>query len=377
VLQSSSAAALQIALLSPCYWPEVRRGGERFVRELADGVLARGHHATLITSHPGLPTRKTEDGLRVIRLPRPPQGRLLRRHYEPYLTHIPFSYLALRAGSYDLAHAVHPPDALAAIAWKQRTGRPALLSYMGIPDRRGLREYRRRLEITLRAVRGCDAVVALSRHAARAFEHWLGVEARVIPPGVNLDAFAPAGHRHPDPVIVCSAAAEVPRKQVGLLVSALSRIRRSHPKARLILSRPRDLEAARRAGVEVDAAGVEWVDLDDRPALARAYAEAWVAVLPSVDEAFGLVLVEALACGTPVVGYAHAAIPEVVDDPEVGRLFDRPEPDALARAVLEAMELLTDPQTPSRCRQHAERFSAQRFTDRYLALYEELRSSAR
>ena len=43
----------RIALLSPCFWPEVRRGGERFTRELADGLLARGHHPELITSHPG------------------------------------------------------------------------------------------------------------------------------------------------------------------------------------------------------------------------------------------------------------------------------------------------------------------------------------
>jgi glycosyltransferase involved in cell wall biosynthesis len=308
----------------------------------------------------------------VIRLTRPPQGRLLRRRYEPYLTHVPLSYLALLSGGYEVAHAVHPPDALAAIASKRRTGRPAVLSYMGIPDRQGLREYRRRLEIMLRAVRGCDAVVALSRHAARAFEQWLGVEARVIPPGVNLDAFAPAENRHPDPVIVCSAAADVPRKNVGLLVEALAQVRRSHPAARLLLSRPRELELARRAGVDVEAPGLEWVDLDDRRELARAYGEAWVAALPSTDEAFGLVLIEALACGTPVVGFDHGAIPEIIDSPAVGRLFGRLDADSLARALLEAIDLAGDSATPAHCRSRAAEFSSGRFTERYLSLYGEL-----
>ncbi len=365
-------APLRVALLSPCYWPEVRRGGERFTRELADGLLQRGHRPSLITSHPGRPSRKVEEQLPVLRLPRPPQERLLRRRYEPYLTHVPLSYLALRAGSYEIAHAVHSSDALAAARWKRATGRPAVFSYMGIPDRRGLREYRRRLDVMLAAVRGCDAVVALSRHAAEAFSSWLDCEARVIAPGVNMYAFAPAPARTTEPTIVCSAAADVARKNVGLLTQAFALVRRERPGARLVLSRPRELDAARRVGVEVDAPGIEWADLDDRQALARAYGRAWVSVLPSVDEAFGLVLVEALACGTPVVGHAHAAIPEVIDSPEVGRLFDSLTATDLARALLEALELATDPATASRCRARAEDFSTDRCTDSYLALYREL-----
>lgn len=308
----------------------------------------------------------------MLRVPRPPQGRLLRRGYEPYLTHVPLSYLALKAGTYDLAHAVYPADALAASRWRRHTGRPALLSYMGIPDRRGLCEYRRRLDILLRAARGCDAVVALSRHAAQAFGYWLGLEARVIPPGVNLTAFRPRSARAAAPTIVCSAAADVARKNVGLLVHAFGRVRRQRADARLVLSRPRDLGAAALAGVDLRAPGIEWADLDDPEALARAYGEAWVSVLPAVDEAFGLVLVEALACGTPVVGYAHAAIPEVVDRPEIGRLFDHLDAEALSRALLETIELSADPATSANCRSRAEEFSTNRCTERYLELYREL-----
>ena len=367
---------MNVALLSPCFWPEVRRGGERFTRELADGLLTRGHHAELITSHPGAPSRRVEDGLTVLRLPRPPQKRLLRRGYEPYLTHVPLSYLALRSGRHDLAHAIHPPDALAAARWRKKTGRPALLTYLGVPDRTGLREFRRRLDLLVRAIDGCDAVVALSRYAADAFRTWLGYDAPVIAPGVDLDAFRPAPARASAPTIVCSAAPEVPRKHVGLVIDAFDLVRRELPLARLVLSAPSDARAAQRAGVDLLAPGVEWVDLDDRDRLARSYGEAWVAVLPARDEAFGLVLAEALACGTPVVGYADGGIPEVVDGRGIGRLFTSLDARALADALLEAIELAQDPRTPELCRARAQELSTDRCAERYLRLYRRVLEAA-
>jgi glycosyltransferase involved in cell wall biosynthesis len=133
-----------------------------------------------------------------------------------------------------------------------------------------------------------------------------------------------------------------------------------------VLSRP-------RGGVPFAAPGVEWRDLDDRAALAAANREAHVAALPSVGEAFGLVLVEALACGTPVVGSDREAIPEVVGgDDGVGRLFAGEDPDDVARALLEALDLAADPATPARCRARAERFSVDRCVDAYVDLYREL-----
>jgi glycosyltransferase involved in cell wall biosynthesis len=349
------------------------RGGERITHELAEGLLARGHAPRLITSHPGPFRRSVEDGLPIIRLPRPPQRRLLRRMYEPHLTHIPLSYAALRMGGYDVAHAVHSADALAASWWKRRTGRPAVLSYMGIPDRSGLRERRKRLELVLAALRGCDRVVALSQYAGDAFRRWLGYEAPVIPPGVDIEQFRVITPRAADPTIVCAAAAEQPRKHVGLLVEAFKLVRSELPRARLVLFAPRDLDAVRRLGIDVDAAGLVWRQASqDREALARAYSEAWVSVLPAASETFGLVLVESLACGTPVVGYDDAAIPEIIDRPQIGKLFGALEPRALADALLEVMQLADRPETAKYCRERALEFTTDRFVERYLALYREI-----
>lgn len=341
------------------------------VRDLADGLLATGNRPSLITSHPGRPRRSLEDGLRILRLPRPPHGPLLRRLFEPYVSHVPLTYAALRAGDYDLAHAMHAPDALAAARWQRHTGRPSVLTYLGIPDPDWLAQHHR-LNVLRAAIRGCAAVVTLSRFAAAQLERSLGATPRVITPGVDLTAFAPGPTRTPVPTIVCSADAGDPRKHVALLVKAFALVRRECPDARLILSRPREPGTARIAGVPDRAPGLEWHDLDDRATLAHANARAWVAALPAPAEAFGLVLLEALACGTPVVGYDDGGIPEIVDRPGIGGRFARLDAGVLASCLLEALELTARPETSVRCRARAEEFSTERSTGAYLALYREL-----
>jgi glycosyltransferase involved in cell wall biosynthesis len=241
------------------------------------------------------------------------------------------------------------------------------MSYMGIPTHEGLTWRRRRLEITVKAVTECDVTVALSRSAADEFWRWLGVEARVIPPGVDLSAFTPDGERAAEPTIVCAAAIDAPRKRVDMLVRAFAHVRRERPDARLLLNRPRDPGLAEALA----GPGVELADLDDRAALAEAYRRAWVSALPSLGEAFGLVLVEALACGTPVVATRAGGMAEIVGDDGVGRLFDGDERE-LAQAILGTFELAGDPATAGACRARAEDFSTDRTTEAYIDLYREL-----
>ena len=135
-----------------------------------------------------------------------------------------------------------------------------------------------------------------------------------------------------------------------------------------MLARPNDdALAGRLVAVE----GVSLADTSDVAVLAN-YRSAWAVALPSFGEAFGLVLAEALACGTPVVGTDHGAIPEIVDRPEIGRLFARDDARGLAGALREALELARDRGTAEACRARAGDFSAERTTAAYEALYAEL-----
>lgn len=358
---------MRVALLNPCFWPEVQRGAERVVRELATDLIAAGHEPRLITSHPGRPRTSVDDGLPTVRNWRPPERLLRKRGVQEYVTHLLFSRLSLERGDDDIAHAFYPTDAVVARRWGERHGRPSLLWYGGIPRRDQVASRRGRARVLAESIQGCDAVVVSSRAAADGIRRWFGVEARVVYPGVRLEQFAAAPVRAEQPTIACAADPDDGRKRVGLLIDAFRRVRRERPDARLRLVRPRTPGTDAELGAEP---GVELVE-QTPTAPAEMFADAWSSALAAYNEAFGLVLVESLACGTPAVGMRDGGVPEIIDRPEVGRLFDGSEDD-LVRALLEGLELGGDPATAARCRARAEEFSTARTAAECLRLYEEL-----
>jgi len=340
---------VKLAILNPVYWPEVRRGSERFAHELATALAGRGHEVRIVAGHRGRTARARADGVETVLVPRLPEGRLDRRLYEQHLTHMPFALAELRHRPPDVAHALHATDAVAALRW----GGPTVFSYMGVPHRAGIANRRLRKELLLRALRA-DAVVVLSEHAAEEMRRWLGVDPHVIAPPVDLVTFAPGDGRAATPTVVCPADRSEPRKRVDLLVDAVRRM----DGVRLILDR-------RGAGGFESERFVELRDLDDRGALAAAYREAHVGALPSWGEAFGLVLVEAMACGTPSVGPTA----ELYDRPGLGEAFAGDDPAELAAALERAMASAD----PRACRARAEDFSAGRCADAHERLYDAIR----
>src|SRR5690606_24504062 len=93
--------------------------------------------------------------------------------------------------------------------------------------------------------------------------------------------------------------------------------------------------------------------LDELPAL---YSSAWACALPSENDTFGLVLVEALAAGTPIVAGNSQSLPELVDVGSTGSICEPLDVESIARACVVALRLGADPATAARCRTSAERF---------------------
>jgi phosphatidyl-myo-inositol alpha-mannosyltransferase len=358
----------RVALLNGWYWPEVRRGSERFVHDLATDLLALGHRPRLITSHPGPSSAAVEDGFEIVRNRRPPEP-WTKRNVEAALSHVPLSYRSLRRGDDDIAHATYFTDALAAVRWRERTGRPALYSYMGIPQRNVVSNKRLRMRILERVTTGVDSVVVLTRAARDGMWRWLGVEAEIISPGIDLDLFTPGEGRAEEPTLASVCDVTDGRKRVDLLVRAFARVRRELPRARLVLIAPSDPVAAR--GFAAD--GVELVAPDSFE-VARVYGEAWATGLASYNEAFGLVLVESLASGTPVFAARDGGPAEIVDRPGIGRLFEGDDERDVAKAMLGALELAGDPATATACRRRAEDFASLTTARAYVDLYERLLS---
>ena len=152
-------AIVRVAFLSP--------GDDPDTHDLARRLVALEHSARVIA-----PTPQGIVGAL--------ERRLRRRGYLEHLTSAPASYLALRRGSDQVAHVAHPAVVPAATRWTRETGRPFVFHYPGVPDHADLVSQRRKLELMNSASRVAAAVVATSDAAARAFERWLGVEARVF-----------------------------------------------------------------------------------------------------------------------------------------------------------------------------------------------------
>lgn len=114
---------------------------------------------------------------------------------------------------------------------------------------------------------------------------------------------------------------------------------------------------------------------DDPGAIATGLAAAELFVMPSLAETFGMMAIEAMACGTPPVVFEGTSLPEVVGVPEAGRAVAMADAGQLRGAL---QELLTSPDRLASCREHglrrvAEHYHEQRYVDRHLALYDELR----
>jgi glycosyltransferase involved in cell wall biosynthesis len=166
-----------------------------------------------------------------------------------------------------------------------------------------------------------------------------------------------------------------PRKGGPLLLRAWDEIHRQCPDAILELSGPFGLVGF---DFEFEVYTLERLDLVRRPEaraavevlgpgtleeLPHRYSRAAVTVLPSVEEAFGMVITESLSCGTPVVCSSFSGPGEIVTNPDIGvtvpleTYFDLVSERAaqqLADAVLEAIELARTPGTAARCREWAE-----------------------
>ena len=360
---------LRVALLNPYFWPEVRRGSERVIRDLSNGLVAAGHEPLLITGTHGRSSRSLENGLLVIRNRRLPDGIVRRAGYGEPVGQVPGAALALARSSPELAHAFYSSDALAALEWARLRSRPFVFSAMGLPLESLIRAKRLRLWAWRRIVARADAVVVLSAAAQTAIA-WLCADPVVIEPGVDLKVFTTTVERARDPMILCPSAIDEPRKRVPLLLDAFTKLRERLPRARLILSRPPDASSAARAAARRP--GVELWDLDRDENLVRAYSSAWVTVLPSREEAFGLALAESLACGTPVVGTDEGGITEVIGDAQVGRVFGPDDVSALAGALRDVLTLAEEDSIRDLCRERAEAFSVERSVSAHLSLYERL-----
>jgi glycogen synthase len=236
------------------------------------------------------------------------------------------------------------------------------------------------------AVRHSDVLISPSavhaREIAREIPH-APRPIRVIPNAIDLRQFpeptVDGGGR--EPLVLFSGRLEK-RKGVDCLLHAAGRLVKQVPNLQVFLAGGSHVSLDREAlegiihdhhlGPHVRILGhVPWENL------LTLYRQAAVFALPSYYETFGISALEAMASGTPVVGWAAGALPEVVEDGVSGLLVPPGEVDALADAIL---RLLQDPEARRRmgraARQQAAQYDVRNVMEENMRFYEEVLHNA-
>jgi L-malate glycosyltransferase len=236
--------------------------------------------------------------------------------------------------------------------------------------------------LTQFSIRKSDGLTAVSEFLRHETHMHFGIAPEkicVIPNFVDLDRYrrdAYPCHRdklaRPGEKIVTHISNFRAVKRVDDVVRVFARVAAAMP-ARLLLvgDGPDRVKAQEVADIEGVADRVLF--LGKQNSVAELLACTDLFLLPSENEAFGLVALEAMSCGVPVIATRTGGIPEVVDDGVSGYLAPVGDIEAMAEA---AIPLLTDRDTWKRfseaARAGAERFSAEHVVSQYESYYEEV-----
>lgn len=340
------------------YSPALLQSGGvgRSIREMTAALLKSGRHDyTLITS--GFPALNLPSGMRVSRRNIPIPDRLLTRIWHRSRLALPAS---LFVRGHDLFFATNfalPPI--------PRGMRAAVfvhdLTYLHVPDA-ALPSLVGYLSTAVpRAVSNADVVIVNSQSTKSDLVSAYGVEAERVHPvqfGIG-EQFQPveaktvrdtaARYGLADQPFILAVGTLQPRKNYPRLIEAVDRVRRAGHDVLLAIAGPEGwmMDDLRRATA---GASSEFVRLlgkvpdDDLPAL---YAGALCFAMPSLYEGYGLPVLEAMACGTPVITSNVSSLPEAAGGAAL--LVEPHDVDALASAL---SELVTNPGRRAELRQH-------------------------
>ncbi|MFG2129730.1 glycosyltransferase [Streptomyces sp. NPDC048751] len=364
--------ALDIALVSEHASPlavlgGVDAGGQNVhVAHLAGALADRGHRVTVYTRQdaPDLPGRVLmRPGVEIRHVPAGPARRIPK---DELLTHMPqfgrFLGDVWVQAPPDLVHAHFWMSGYASLCATRELGLPFVQTYhaLGTVKRRHQKDDDtsppERITIETRVGLSCDRIIATCHDEVRELSA-MGIpraKAAVVPCGVDPARFTPHGPAAPRGAArqLLQIGRLVPRKGTAVSIEALAGV----PDAELVVvggppadRLDEDPEARRLRALAARAGVADRVRLtgglppEEIPALLRA---ADVVLCPADYEPFGIVPLEAMGSGTPVVASAVGGHLDTIDDPATGRLVPPGDPDALGEAIT---DLLTHPARATAC----------------------------
>jgi D-inositol-3-phosphate glycosyltransferase len=379
-----------------------------YVRELGQALAARDVKIDVFTRRQAPDVPDVVDyapGARVIHIDAGPH-----RHVDKYdiLDYLPdFAcgiqrFRALTGSSYDLIHSHYWLSGRLGLLFKDRWGVPMVSTFHTLAQLKNRvaesaaeREQAVRYEIERRTMAGSDRIVALTGVDRQQMIRHYGEQAPivVIPGGVDLARFKPLPRAAARAKLGLGSTQKIllfvgriqRLKGLEVLLRAFARLIDLDAQLLIVGGRPgtspesreinRLQHLAARLGVAERTRFLGAVAHEELPAY---YSAADVSVMPSSYESFGLVAVESLACGTPVVATRVGGLRSIVRDGETGLLVPWRDAELFAERL---RRVLTDEGLHARlagqARQSVMQYGWGGIADEHLALYDEVRAARR
>ncbi|MEW2121932.1 glycosyltransferase family 4 protein [Streptomyces sp. NPDC005474] len=360
---------MKIGIVCPYSW-DVPGGVQFHIRDLADYFIRLGHDVSVLAP--------ADDDT-----PLPPYvvsaGRAVPVPYNGSVARLNFGFLSaarvrrwLHDGEFDVIH-IHEPasPSLGLLACWAAQGPIVATFHTSNPRSRAMLAAYSILQAALEKI---SARIAVSEYARRTLVEHLGGDAVVIPNGVDVDSFAGA---EPKPewqggTIGFIGRINEPRKGLPVLMKALPKILAARPETRLLVAGKGDEEEALEGLAPELRSRVEFLGMVSDEDKARLLRSVDVYIAPNTGgESFGIILVEALSAGAPVLAADLDAFAQVLDHGTAGELFPNEDADALADA---AVRLLGDPVRRAELRErgsaHVRRFDWSTVGADILSVYE-------
>lgn len=334
---------MRIGIVCPYSW-DIPGGVSAHVADLAEALIRMGHHVSVLAPAEFdelLPDYVVSTGKpRAVKY----NGSVARLSFGPIAARKVSKWI--EEGEFDVLH-VHEPLApsLSVLACWAAKG-PIVATWHSSMDKSRMMLTLSKLAQT--AMEKVSARIAVSEAARTTLIKHVGGDAVVIPNGVDVSTFINAkpmfGWPGRNQSIVFLGRGDEPRKGLSVLVEAYPEIRRQHPNVRLLIAGPGEPADTLKKLSREDRASVTVLGMVAPQDKASVLASGTIYVAPNTGgESFGIVLLEAMASGTPVVASDLEAFQRVLDNGKAGITFENENSADLARVV---SDLLSD---PARC----------------------------
>jgi len=372
-MRIEKAKQLKVCMVTSAFprWPNDSRGP--FILETARALSSCGAEVRVITMHaPGAKTCEYVENIEVIRVPYlwPEAWQILqqdggglpsvwRTNWWARLVFLPYvatQVLATMqyAKGYDVLHAHWTLSA--GVAWASQWYHqcPYVVTVHG-SDIFQAPNIPLVGQLTRLWLRHAQRIIAVSHGLAEATTA-LGIPAgqlEVIPNGIDLKRFQP-GPLIRDPLVLFVGSL-IERKGLRFLLMAMQQMLQSLPDYHLAVvgSGPQEAELKQLARSLGIAEHVQFVGSQSQAQISQWMQRAQLFVLPSLEEAFGVVLLEAMASGTPCIGTRVGGIPEIISS-DAGCLVPAANSEALAKAMMALLGTKHWPQLSQNARRFVE-----------------------